>query len=86
MSNPAAPEIENPPLWIGVTTGRSDVTLVLNPGTPSQQRIHLAPLVAIALANSMAEYAQAQLQAQVQAIARHQEMNDTQTERPKLDS
>ncbi len=88
MTDPTSPklELENPLLWAGMATGRSDVTLVLNPGTPTQQRIHLAPLVAIALAQSLHEYAQKQLAAQVAAITRHQQMEDETTERPKLNS
>jgi hypothetical protein len=69
---PAPPTLENPRAWVGILAGRDDVALVLNPGTPQEQRICFGPMVALAIAAELGKYAQKLLAAQSAAIARHE--------------
>lgn len=78
-------QIENPPIWVGVLTGRDDVTVVINPGEPSEVRVCLAPLAALGLVQKIAEYAQRQLDAQSATISRYQQ-NVRALNRTKMDS
>lgn len=80
-----ADQIENPPIWVGVLTGRDDVTIVINPGEPGEVRVCLAPLAALGLVGKIGEYAQRQLDAQSATISRYAQ-NVRALNRTKMDS
>jgi hypothetical protein len=79
------PTLDNPSVYVGVLAGRDDVTVVLNPGTTQEQRICLAPLVALAVAGEIGKYAQRQIERQAATLQRY-DHNSAQAPRPKLDS
>jgi hypothetical protein len=79
------PILDNPSVYVGVLAGRDDVALVLNPGTPQEQRICLGPMVALAVATEMGKYAQRQLERQTATLARH-DHNSAEAQNRKLDS
>jgi hypothetical protein len=79
------PILENPGVWVGILSGRDDVAVVIDAGKPQEQRLCFAPLVAMAIAAELAEYAQKQLDHQRETFARHKR-NTMEQRRPKLDA